>query len=254
MSTYRERVHDLFEWGMRTAETLQRWVERTIFWQVWERLLENEFVDRSVALASKAFVSLFPDDHRARVVRAALDPRLDLRRRSRGTSASKAADWTRSRARSRSPTTSRRRPGSSASCSRSSSSPRSRPRSARVYVKAWRRPKAGRVSAYAVGLTWLVGVDRLLHPDRRPPRRFSAGDRRPRVFAVFALARRGRRVVAHAVADAPTAGAAPGARADRDHHRRRAGASTQRRPPCGCRARSRRTRASSASSGSRCRW
>src|SRR3954454_17575592 len=60
MSTYRERVHGLFEFGMRTAETLQGWVERTIFWQVWERLLENEFVDRSVALASKAFVSLFP--------------------------------------------------------------------------------------------------------------------------------------------------------------------------------------------------
>src|SRR3954451_14003138 len=60
MSTYRERVHGLFEFGMRTAETLQRWVEQTIFWQVWERLLENEFVDRSVALASKAFVSFFP--------------------------------------------------------------------------------------------------------------------------------------------------------------------------------------------------
>src|SRR5204862_6464204 len=32
----------------------------TIFWRVWERLLENEFVDRSVALAAKAFVSFFP--------------------------------------------------------------------------------------------------------------------------------------------------------------------------------------------------
>jgi len=29
-------------------------------WQVWERMLEIEFVDRSVALAAKAFVSFFP--------------------------------------------------------------------------------------------------------------------------------------------------------------------------------------------------
>lgn len=35
-------------------------VEQTLLWQVWERLLENEFVDRSVALAGKAFVSFFP--------------------------------------------------------------------------------------------------------------------------------------------------------------------------------------------------
>ena len=29
-------------------------------WNIWERMLEAEFVDRSVALASKAFVSFFP--------------------------------------------------------------------------------------------------------------------------------------------------------------------------------------------------
>lgn len=34
--------------------------QRTLVWQVWERMLEIEFVDRSVALASKAFVSFFP--------------------------------------------------------------------------------------------------------------------------------------------------------------------------------------------------
>jgi hypothetical protein len=34
--------------------------ERTIVWRVWERLLEIEFIDRSVALAAKAFVSFFP--------------------------------------------------------------------------------------------------------------------------------------------------------------------------------------------------
>jgi membrane protein len=34
--------------------------QRTLVWQVWERMLEIEFVDRSVAIAGKAFVSFFP--------------------------------------------------------------------------------------------------------------------------------------------------------------------------------------------------
>jgi membrane protein len=42
------------------VEAARTWAEQTIFWRIWERMLENEFVDRSVALASKAFVSLFP--------------------------------------------------------------------------------------------------------------------------------------------------------------------------------------------------
>ena len=36
------------------------WLERLLLWRVWERMLEIEFVDRSVALAGKAFVSFFP--------------------------------------------------------------------------------------------------------------------------------------------------------------------------------------------------
>jgi membrane protein len=35
-------------------------LERLLLWRVWERMLEVEFVDRSVALAGKAFVSFFP--------------------------------------------------------------------------------------------------------------------------------------------------------------------------------------------------
>jgi len=60
MSSTKERAGNLVARGREMADTAQGWAERTIFWQVWERLLENEFVDRSVALASKAFVSLFP--------------------------------------------------------------------------------------------------------------------------------------------------------------------------------------------------
>jgi membrane protein len=40
--------------------SLRTRLERTLLWRVWERMLEIEFVDRSVALAGKAFVSFFP--------------------------------------------------------------------------------------------------------------------------------------------------------------------------------------------------
>jgi membrane protein len=40
--------------GLRTR------LERLLLWRVWERMLKIEFVDRSVALAGKAFVSFFP--------------------------------------------------------------------------------------------------------------------------------------------------------------------------------------------------
>ena len=49
MSKVREPID-----GIRT------WLERLLIWRVWERMLEIEFVDRSVALAGKAFVSFFP--------------------------------------------------------------------------------------------------------------------------------------------------------------------------------------------------
>ena len=35
-------------------------LQRLLLWRAWERMLEIEFVDRSVALAGKAFVSFFP--------------------------------------------------------------------------------------------------------------------------------------------------------------------------------------------------
>jgi membrane protein len=35
-------------------------LERLLLWRVWERMLEIEFIDRSIALAGKAFVSFFP--------------------------------------------------------------------------------------------------------------------------------------------------------------------------------------------------
>jgi membrane protein len=40
--------------------TMQARLERLLLYRVWERMLEIEFVDRSIALAGKAFVSFFP--------------------------------------------------------------------------------------------------------------------------------------------------------------------------------------------------
>jgi len=39
---------------------LRKRLERLLLWRAWERMLEIEFIDRSVALAGKAFVSFFP--------------------------------------------------------------------------------------------------------------------------------------------------------------------------------------------------
>jgi uncharacterized BrkB/YihY/UPF0761 family membrane protein len=42
------------------VEAVQEWVEHTLLWTIWQRLLDDEFLDRSVALAAKGFVSAFP--------------------------------------------------------------------------------------------------------------------------------------------------------------------------------------------------
>ena len=44
---------------MRSAALRAR-LQRLLLWRAWERMLEIEFIDRSVALAGKAFVSFFP--------------------------------------------------------------------------------------------------------------------------------------------------------------------------------------------------
>lgn len=57
------------------VEALRGWAEQTLVWRVWERMLEIEFVDRSVALAGKAFVAFFP---LVIVVAAFMPPRIQL--------------------------------------------------------------------------------------------------------------------------------------------------------------------------------
>ena len=56
LRAFRQRIA-----GVRDRMTAVRGrLQRTLFWRVWDRMLEIEFVDRSVALAGKAFVSFFP--------------------------------------------------------------------------------------------------------------------------------------------------------------------------------------------------
>jgi hypothetical protein len=56
LRAFRQRIA-----GVRDRMTAVRSsLQRTLFWRVWDRMLEIEFVDRSVALAGKAFVSFFP--------------------------------------------------------------------------------------------------------------------------------------------------------------------------------------------------
>src|SRR5690349_24630231 len=53
-------AHRTAETAKQRAGALRGRAQQTLFWKVWERMLEAEFVDRSVALAGKAFVSFFP--------------------------------------------------------------------------------------------------------------------------------------------------------------------------------------------------
>jgi membrane protein len=157
MSSTKERATHLVARGREVSSRAQGWAERTIFWRIWERLLENEFVDRSVALASKAFVSFFPTI----IVVGSFAPhsiRESMFNAIRDHAGVKGAGATTFKEAFRSADDVRRATGilgllftfffiSSFTTALS-----------RVYVKAWRRPKIGRVSGYALGATWLVGV------------------------------------------------------------------------------------------------
>ena len=49
-----------FEKVRGRVQVIRGWAEQTLLWKIWDRMLETEFVDRSIALAGKAFVSFFP--------------------------------------------------------------------------------------------------------------------------------------------------------------------------------------------------
>ena len=58
-STERTSRH-AFEKVRSHVQVIRGWAEQTLLWRVWDRMLETEFIDRSIALAGKAFISFFP--------------------------------------------------------------------------------------------------------------------------------------------------------------------------------------------------
>jgi membrane protein len=58
-STGRTSRH-AFEKVRGRVQVIRGWAEQTLLWKVWDRMLETEFIDRSIALAGKAFISFFP--------------------------------------------------------------------------------------------------------------------------------------------------------------------------------------------------
>src|SRR5215470_7899672 len=142
---------------IRLAAEVRARAERTIFWRIWERMLENEFVDRGVALAAKAFVSFFP----AVIVVAAFAPPA-VRTAIAGTIAHRSG-----------------LSGPGLEIFRSAFATASSVRRAtgvlglvftvyyinsftsalqRAYIRAWRRPPSSLVYGYALGATWLVAI------------------------------------------------------------------------------------------------
>ncbi len=138
-------------------EPLRERLEATLLYRVWERLLENEFLDRAVALGAKAFVSLFP----SLIVVAAFAPasvRVSIITTLTHRLGLSGAGLTTVKQAFEVPTT----PAGRRACSDclftffyiSSFTTALR----RVYAKAWRRPSGGFASGYAVGAVFLAGL------------------------------------------------------------------------------------------------
>jgi membrane protein len=149
----RERVDQV----MKLVAEARGWAQRTIFWRVWERMLENEFIDRGIALAAKAFVSFFP----AVIVVAAFAPPA-VRAAIAGTLAHRSGLSGPGLATFRSAFASasdvRRATGvlglvfTAYYINSFTSALR------RAYIRAWRRPPSSGVYGYALGAGWLVGI------------------------------------------------------------------------------------------------
>ncbi len=147
------RVARLVAFTNVARDHLQKW----LLWHVWERMLEIEFVDRSVALAGKAFVSFFP----LVIVVAAFMPA--------GVRTSIFTTLTQRLGIQGPALTSAKQAFSSAQDVRKATGALGLVLTfffassftaavQRVYLRAWRRAPGGAVSAYTRGMTWLATV------------------------------------------------------------------------------------------------
>ena len=136
---------------------LRTWLERLLIWRVWERMLEIEFVDRSVALAGKAFVSFFPlvivvaafvpERTRANII-STLAGRLGLRGDAFSLVQASIA----------SSDDIRRATGLFGLLLTIFFATSFTTALQRVYLRAWRRPPNSGVNTYWRGTTWLLAV------------------------------------------------------------------------------------------------
>jgi membrane protein len=139
------------------VDAVRAWVEGTLVWRIWERMLETEFVDRSVALAAKAFVSFFP----AVIVVAALAPPtirtsiLTTVTSRLGVSGGALATARQAFASSKDV---RRATGLLGLVFTVFYATSFFTALQRVYLRAWRRPPGGKVSNYARGPAWMAGI------------------------------------------------------------------------------------------------
>ncbi len=131
--------------------------EKTFLWRIWERMLETEFVDRSVALAAKAFVSFFP----VVIVVAALAPP-SIRSSILTTITSRfgvtGPALTTARAAFASSNDVRRATGIVGLIFTVFYATSFFTALQRVYLRAWRRPPGGNITNYVRGPVWMLGV------------------------------------------------------------------------------------------------
>ena len=136
---------------------VRTWLERLLIWRVWERMLEIEFVDRSVALAGKAFVSFFPlvivvaafvpERARASII-STIAARLGLR----------GDAFSLVKASIASSDDIRRATGLFGLVLTIFFATSFTTALQRVYLRAWRRPPNSGVNTYWKGATWLLAV------------------------------------------------------------------------------------------------
>jgi membrane protein len=147
-------------WIVQTKAIVARirgWVERTLVWRIWERMLEIEFVDRSVALAGKAFVSFFPlvivvAAFMPAGVRTSIFSTLTHRLGVHGAAlrSAKAAFATSDNV--------RRATGFLGIILTVFYATSFTTALQRIYLRAWRRPPAGAAGTYTRGPAWLVAM------------------------------------------------------------------------------------------------
>jgi membrane protein len=161
-------------------------MQRTIFWRVWERMLETEFVDRSVALAGKAFVSFFP----LVIVVAAFMP-TGIRTAIFTTLIRRLGIHGKSRTLARQAFTSaddiRRATGLLGLFMTFFFASSFTTALQRVYLRAWRRPWNLKVGSYSRGLIWLAAMLGYMALVGALGRAIAHGDLRP-LFVLLVLA------------------------------------------------------------------